>query len=75
MYLGPTFYGIIQKGTVFSGGLPPKAEGLVKEYPFLNGLMVPVGRLAEASKELKKAGSVMELLYHRALEIGGRANV
>ncbi len=75
MYLGPTFFGIVQKGTVFSGGLPPKVAALVKGHPFLGGLMVPVDQLTEARKELKKAGSQMEMIYRRAVELGGVRNV
>ena len=75
MYLGPTFYGIIQSGMVISGGIPPKMAGLMEQYPFLGGLMIPVDRLAEARKELKAKGSVMEVLYKRAVEIGGVKDV
>ena len=74
-YIGPTLQGIIQGGTVFSGGLPPKAAAVVAAYPFMAGLFVNVENLAEARKELKKAGSERNMLYRRAKELGGNQNV
>ncbi len=68
VYLGPSYYGIVQKGTVFKGQLPPKLDGLVKETPFLEGLIVPVENLAESRKALKKEGSELNALYKRAEE-------
>lgn len=74
-YIGPTLQGIIQGGTVFSGGIPPKAAAVVAAYPFMAGLFVNVDNLAEARKELKRAGSERNMLYRRAKELGGNQNV
>lgn len=69
VYLGPSFYGTVQKGTVMAGQYPPKFQALLEEYPFLCGLIVPVGELAEKRKELKKSGTEMDMLYQKALEV------
>ena len=71
MYRGPSFYGVIQTGTTFCGSVPPKVEALIKLYPFLRELMVPVERLAEARKELHRKGSAMNMVYERARKLGG----
>lgn len=71
IYLGPSFYEVIQTGTTFCGSLPPKVAALMVLYPFLRELMVPVERLAEARKELHRKGSAMNLVYERARKLGG----
>ena len=68
VYLGPSYYGIVQKGTVFRGQLPPKLEALIKGIPFLEGLLVPVENLAESRKALRREGSELNALYKRAEE-------
>lgn len=65
VYLGPSFYGIIQKGTVLAGGYPEKFQTLFNEYPLLNGLLIPIENLAEKRKELKVKNSELALLYRR----------
>lgn len=69
VYLGPSFYGIVQKGTVFTGEYPPNMEALFLKHPFLEGLVVPTSELAEKRKELYRKGSEMETLYRRARKV------
>ncbi len=66
VYIGPSFYGTIQKNSAFSGGFSPKISELIKKYPYLNGLFVPAGELAEARKELRRPGSEKFMLYQKA---------
>ena len=42
MYLGPSVHGIIQSGTSYKNGLPPKAEALAALHPVFLELFVPV---------------------------------
>ena len=69
VYLGPSFYGIIQKGTVLTGRYSSKMEKLLLKHPFLGGLIVPTSELAEKRKELTRRGSELEALYRRAEQI------
>lgn len=69
IYMGPSFYGIIQKGTVLSGGYSPKMEQLISNHPFLKGLIVPTSQLAKKRKELQEKGSEIAMLYQRAAQI------
>lgn len=69
VYLGPSFYGIIQKGTVMTGGIPPKMQTLLEKHPFLNGLLVPLEELAGKRNEIHKTGTEMNMLYEEARQI------
>ena len=69
VYLGPSFYGIVQKGTVFTGEYPPNMEALFLKHPFLKGLVVSTSELAEKRKELYRKGTEMEILYRRARQV------
>ncbi len=69
IYLGPSFYGIMQKGTVFKGGYPAKIQALLEEHPFLSGLIIPTGQLAERRKQLMEKDSELFLLYCKAEQV------
>lgn len=69
VYLGPSFYGIIQKGTVMTGSYSGKMENLLEAHPFLTGLIVPTSELAEKRKELNRKDSEMAMLYRRAEQV------
>ena len=69
VYLGPSFYGIIQKGTVMTGSYSSKMENLLEAHPFLTGLIVPTSELAEKRKELNRKDSEMVVLCRRAEEV------
>ena len=69
VYLGPSFYGIIQKGTVLRGGCSSKMAQLMGAYPFLRGLIVPTSQLAEKRMELRKQDSELFMLYQKAEQI------
>ena len=69
VYLGPSFYGIIQKGTVLRGGHSSKMAQLMGAYPFLRGLIVPTSQLAEKRMELRKQDSELFMLYQKAEQI------
>ncbi|WP_251491326.1 hypothetical protein [Otoolea muris] len=71
-YIGPSFYGIVEKNTVFCSGLPPRLKKLSEELPFIQELLVPVSGLARARKELQTLGSEKQILYQRAVEKGGK---
>lgn len=69
VYLGPSFYGVAQKGMVLKGGYPPKFKALMDANPFVWGLMVPAGNLADKRKQLTDKESELALLYRRAEQI------
>lgn len=69
VYLGPSFYGIIQKGTALKEGSLPKFDMLLETYPFLKGLVVPAPQLAEKRKQLKTVDSELNALYRKAEQV------
>jgi hypothetical protein len=67
MYLGPNFpKGMLRRGTVYKGGLPPVVDELRAQVPALVDLFIPVGskapRVAAARVELKTPGSRLAAL-------------
>lgn len=69
IYVGPSLEHIVQEGSVFRNGYPQKLEELMKEYPFLEELLVPVDLLAEAKKAIRSPKSSMRMLYRKAEKI------
>lgn len=65
-YVGPSIKNVVQSGTVFIGGYPPKVEDILKEKPFLVGLFVPVDKLAQSRKALRIPEGELGMLYRRA---------
>lgn len=75
VYLGPSFYGIMQKGTVIKGGFPDKFRQLLDAHPFLLGLLIPTAQLARKRKEFKIKGGELSVLYHKAEQLKEEINV
>lgn len=75
VYLGPSFYGIIQRGTVMKGEYLPKFGALLEQHPFLSGLVVPVEQLAEKRGQLSSKESELSALYRKAEQIKEERNV
>lgn len=69
MYLGPSVHGIIQSGTSYKNGLPPKAAALAALHPVFLELFVPVDGLARARKELAEPESRLRGVYEEAVKI------
>lgn len=64
MYIGPNLAGgLLQRAMVFKGGLPPEVNALFDKEPLLKNLFVPTDKLAEAEKELKTAGTLLNEAY------------
>ena len=70
IYVGPSLSrGRLSHGRILIGGLPPELKRLQLEHPWLRYLFVPVGKYAEACKEIRKKGSAMALYYRKAKEV------
>lgn len=65
VYIGPDIPGAKQY-TAYNAGLPDALKEKIKEQPFFNSFVVPVGKLAKANAELAKEGSALSTLYQRA---------
>lgn len=73
MYIGPSIEGVLQAGSTFSGGYPPRISSALKTAPYLADLMVDTGQIAQAKKELRDPESSLNMIYRRA-EKGGHSN-
>ena len=67
VYIGPDIPGARQY-TVFNNGLTDALKEKIEEHPFFNSLVIPIGRLPQASMELAKEGSALNLFFRRAKE-------
>lgn len=63
VYIGPTIRNVITAGTVFNNGLPDRLQKMTETVPAVKSLIVPLDRLAEVQKELKKTGSALQVIY------------
>lgn len=70
VYIGPSIEGIVQTGTAFKGGYPPKVKKAIEHAPYLIDLMIDTGQLYQARKELKIPESRLNMLCRR-VEKGG----
>ena len=66
MYVGPNIVNVVQKSTVFKNGVYPKAlNAYIEEHPYVKKLLVPVGSLKEAMKELAIEKSALSVIYNK----------
>lgn len=67
VYIGPDIPGAKQY-TVFNNGLPDALKEKIKRHPVFHSLVIPVEKLPQASVELAKEGSAMNIFYKKAQE-------
>ena len=63
MYIGPSIKNIATTGTLYNNGLPEPMLREMEKQPAIKNLIVPVGELAAAQKELATAGSALAVIY------------
>lgn len=65
VYIGPDISGVKQY-TTYNAGIPDALKDKIKEHPFFNAFVIPVGKLAWANAEIEKQGSALNILYQKA---------
>lgn len=65
VYIGPDIPGAKQY-TVYNNGLPDALKEKMEGHPVFKSLVVPVGRLAQATAELAEEGSALGILFGKA---------
>lgn len=68
IYIGPSIVGVVTKGTVYKNGLTPQMSKAVEELPALNTLLVEIGKIAQARKDLRNKASAVSICYAKAEE-------
>lgn len=66
IYLGPAIPGTVQAGVIFRNGVTTQMEEALQEEPALKMLLVEIGRVCKAKKELKDCGSAVSVCYKKA---------
>ncbi len=65
MYIGPTIKNVVITGTLYNNGLPEPLVREMEKQPAVGSLVVPVGELAAAQKELATPGSALATIYRQ----------
>lgn len=69
IYCGPNIHGgILQRYTIFKGGLPTHLEDLFKKCPAIKSLFVPVTELARTEKAIATKGTPENALFNEVLK-------
>ena len=68
IYVGPSIVGVATKGTVYKNGLTPQISKAVEELPALKTLLVEIGKITQARKDLKNKESAVSICYAKAEE-------
>lgn len=68
IYLGPPIMGVVMPGTVFKNGLTPQLQEVVKELPALSRLLVAMGNVQRARKDLRDPQSAVSICYQSVLD-------
>ena len=70
VYVGPQLpRGQLKTNTIFEGGsreeiiASPELAEVLKRYPLVKNMLVPVSKLAEAKQKIKTAGNVLHKFY------------
>jgi hypothetical protein len=67
VYIGPSIPGL-KSYTVFSGALPKPIAELAAMNDNVAGLIIPVERLQESRRDMRKRGHVLNVYFHKLLE-------
>lgn len=68
IYIGPSIVGVVTKGTVYKNGLTPQMNKAVEELPAMKTLLVEIGKITQARKDLKNKVSAVSICYAKAEE-------
>ena len=67
MYIGPTIKNVAATGTLYNNGLPESLKKEAEKQPAIRNLIVPVGELAAAQRELAVPGSALAVIYGKVV--------
>lgn len=64
VYMGPSIPNVVRHSTVFKDGVFPSilAEK-IREFPLIQSIFVPVGKMVDVVKELKVKNSAFSIVY------------
>lgn len=67
MYIGPTIKNVVTTGTLYNNGLPDALKEAAGKQPAIRSLIVPIGGLAAAQRELAVPGSALAVIYGKVI--------
>jgi len=69
IYCGPNIpSGILQRHTIYKGGLPEHLEKVFSDCPAVKALFVPIADLAKTEKAISSKGSAENVLFSEVLQ-------
>lgn len=72
VYCGPSIKGVAQQYSHFNNGIPKKLKEYAANYKEVERLIVPIGNLVEAKKNLSIEGTIENLSF-KAIQRGEQA--
>ena len=64
IYIGPSLPGgSLAQHTIFRDGIPKHIDEVLKKYPQVDTLIVPIAKLLEAQEELRRKGTAIQQAY------------
>lgn len=63
VYCGPTLPGVAKQYTVYKGALPEQLTAAIKKEPAIRELIIPLGKLADARRQLGSKSGYIYRLY------------
>lgn len=67
VYIGPSIPGL-KSYTVFSGTLPDPVSGMAAKNESIAGLIVPVEKLQESRRNIRKRGHILNVYLNQLLK-------
>lgn len=67
VYIGPSIPGL-KSYTVFSGALPKPIAEMAAMNDNIAGLIIPVEKLQESRRDMRKRGHVLNVYFHKLSE-------
>lgn len=64
-YIGPTIPGVIAANTILNNGMTKELAAVKKEVPAVGTLIVPMGKLAQARKQMEIKDSPERICYEK----------
>lgn len=68
VYVGPTVPGVAAHNTVFNNGLTAEMSAAIQKEPAFGSLVVPINKLAQASKDIASKSGATYVFYKKAVE-------
>ncbi|AIF51255.1 hypothetical protein [Pelosinus sp. UFO1] len=68
IYLGPNLPSMLNRFTVYKGGMPKHLDKMVTDCPEIESMFVPVAKLSEVMGKINQTGTPYNVWYNAIIE-------